>query len=202
VAEQFADALSREESVALRVPATVPLLKDWRGPVTIEDHENWCEMPTDLAVVLELRGDGDLALALVAYRLDETDSVHEDWFELKYLYLDLIHAECRDRVARVLADTAKSARGYSSGSMDGVQWSGGVRDWVLYGIGDLRFCAPGNEADDGIPVAGLAALVPGKSERILLPDASWWVDAAALAAVAWAWLIPAGTQRDWKVADV
>jgi hypothetical protein len=163
----------------LLIPATPELLDGWCGPVVVEhssgrwlwDGEDECLVDADGELhTPDMYGDRDGVVLGVGTA------------DVRALMLDLARAECRDRVARVLADAAVGPGGHTSGSEWGCQWGRhGGGSWLLNGVGDLRFAdEPGS--DDAIHVPALADLDPNDDTR--LPDGSRLVDALALAAVA------------------
>lgn len=150
----------------LLIPATRALVEEWCGPVvTRATHYGGAWAPW---VVVNAGG----GTVTVASSSDAATVTVGD------VFLDLSRAECRDRVARVLADirgiairwtTAPRFRyGYSkSAGLDGPEQA------VFW---DYR-------GDSGHPeVPGFSGLNPNDDTR--LPDGSRLVDALAIAAVA------------------
>lgn len=160
----------------LLLQATPALLDGWCGPVVLPDVEMHGAIVTHGMSYAYVWSDGGIC------RYEPAD-----------LYLDLSRAECRDRVARVVAVSA------------GLRHE--VRDWAWYPVGSLgshydvtggpdvphpampearfhsavtRGWKPGDMVRRVIPA--LAGIDPNDATR--LPDGSRLVDALALAIVA------------------
>ena len=175
----------------LLIPATAELLDDWFGPVVYLD----CAYPwvirhvRDGAYVVQGTGDGTRGSGGGGY---------DSGADLDDLRLDLSRAECRDRVARVLAQNINKA-----------PMSAGIRQGATAPDAAFRFPKSGGSftlagAQEGNggggpsmtwlacvgSCDGLVGLDPLDDAR--LPDGSRRVDALALAAV-WRSLHPVTT---------
>lgn len=162
----------------LLVPATHSLLDGWCGPVRTPKGAEVSIGRVDIE-------DGPFGPVLAALTVRLSDGV-EHWLDLRNIALDLSRAECRDRVARVLA---AQLRGDRVPTAIAPEWTphlrtrsaagglGHVNDggwWHLWIGGYRRF--------DAGAIDALSALDPHDDAR--LPDGSRLVDALALAAVA------------------
>ena len=152
----------------LLVPATRALVDGWCGPVVVDGRATvtwWDNGASSVWVETTPDGDGYWLIAAIASAA-----------------LDLSRAECRDRVARVVAGLALAPR---AGLVDSCtahtwEWAPAMdqRRWTLSGNGGGR----GWEHFGLKSVPALADLDPNDDTR--LPDGSRLVDALALAAVA------------------
>lgn len=151
----------------LLLPATRALVEGWCGPVIVSQNTDdaWLSYG-------EVDQDGDVLVA----------GSHITWYNLDKIRFDLSRAECRDRVARVVAGLALAPR---AGLVDSCtahtwEWAPAMdqRRWTLSGNGGGR----GWEHFGLKSVPALAALDPNDDTR--LPDGSRLVDALALALVA------------------
>ncbi len=174
----------------LLLPATAALLDGWSGPVIVD-------LGTGDRLDAAVLSNGDVLLGRIdvfgeapAYDYIDSEAALPDGFSL---HLDLARAECRDRVARVVHDTAAhrsdSGGGLSVWYFDGAwhitrpvfrrgQTRGGLSAWD--GRSRWRPLVPQHRTL--IKAPGLAGLDPDDDR--LLPDGSRWADAAALLAVA------------------
>lgn len=169
----------------LLVPATAALLDGWCGPALAEDSDgNWAPV-----VVIALARPDLLAAWVVDLDLDalddRADQIAEDCdgriaelVSFVHLSLDLSRAECRSRVALLLAPLMGLGRVDSACGMPGRTWyltHGLAWSEAYEGSGWRRYPDSCEDVLADIPVEG---------DDTRLPDGSRWVDAAALAAVA------------------
>lgn len=155
----------------LLLSATRALLEGWCGPGGLDGRLVLVDGDGELVVLL----DGAWIFYNAAYLPVVFD---EDMRPMGELTLDLSRAECRDRVARVVA----AGRWPMQVQSTALRWGTRIpeeRAWVLGGAWVYTSCV---EEPDEVLVPALADLDPTDDTR--LPDGSRLVDALALAAVA------------------
>lgn len=164
----------------LLLPATRELLEGWCGPGLLDNEP----------VLVD--GDNGCVIRLDGTPLDYDTSYLPVVFDAYMrsrgtLRLDLSRAECRDRVARVVA----AGRWPMQVQSTALRWGTRIpeeRAWVLGGAWVYTSCV---EEPDEVLVTALADLDPTDDTR--LSDGSRLVDALALAAVARQVLTPGGS---------